>query len=122
LAKLHQGNREAREAEPSFCPSPLPLFDPPLASKPAGRKPRRKAPSSPQELALHVYWSAGLEGHVLGSLAAETINLDEQRALRELQILEYQVQEAAARLLDEVWRINLRGTAHDENLAPHLAA
>ena len=121
MAELHRQDHEDG-AERHVRPYTLPLFDPPLGPPRAPGLRRRRMLSSPRELALHIYWSAGLEGHALGSLAAETTNRDEQTVLRELQRLEYEVKETAASLLSEVWQVKLPGGGSDEDGGAELAA
>ena len=84
----------------------LPLFGngtSPLAAPP--RRPRM----SPLDLALHVYWWAGLEAHALGAAAVTAVLPSERRALGALQQLDLTRKETARRLLEGVWEI---GRAH----------
>ena len=120
MAEL-DGDATNDEAQQPNRPFTLPLFDRPfLPTGAATRGQRRGEPSSPLDIVLHIYWSAGLEGHALGSRAAETTNPDEQRALRELQTVEYELKEAAARLLMEVWQLRLPGGGDGENVGERL--
>ena len=123
LAELHGLEADDREKAGRYRAFTLPLFDP--ATEPQrALTPRHRRPSlsSPREQALHIYWSAGLEGHALGSLALATPHPDERRALRELQGLEYEVKEAAARLLRDVWQLHLPRATRDEEWLTESAA
>jgi hypothetical protein len=122
LPELDRQDREEPGMDLHPRPFTLPLFDPPLRIVGPRSNGRPPSPSAPRDLALHVYWSAGLEGHALGSLASEASDRDEERALRELQSLEYEVKEAAARLLGEVWQLKLPGAVGDESSEAELPA
>jgi hypothetical protein len=116
LVDLHRQDREERDTGLQRPPFTLPLFDQLPGPTPGSiAKRRRRTPSSPQQFALHIYWSASLEGHALGAVAGETTKPDEQSALRELQTLEYELKEAAARLLHTVWQLRMPSSGPDED-------
>jgi hypothetical protein len=61
-------------------------------------------------MALHIYWSSGVEAHALGALAARTELPDQRRALTELQQMEERQKALAAYLLETIWRIKVPGS------------
>jgi hypothetical protein len=86
----------------------LPLFGGKLSELPSGQSASLRRFSTPMELALHIYWSAGVEAHALGALALQTVYPDQRRALLQLQGLEERRKALAARLLEQVWRVTLQ--------------
>jgi hypothetical protein len=60
-----------------------------------------------KDLALHVYWSASVDSHVLALAAMRTEYPDQRRALLELRTREEELKETAHRLLEQVWRISI---------------
>src|SRR5436853_538831 len=95
----------------------LPLFEvAPSALGPPSRSRRKE--QRPLDLVLHIYWSASIEAHALGSLAARTPYPDQARALSELRRLEEQRKEVAAQILETIWRVKLpAATTHPEHEA-----
>ena len=91
----------------------LPLFGeaPRGPAGPTLLKPRRGP--TPLELVLHVYWSAALEAHALGSAATQTPYPDQRRALLELQRIGEERKELAARLLEDIWLVSLPAASRD---------
>jgi len=88
----------------------LPLFD--KEDRPAEGAPQaRRKQRSALEQTLHVYWSAGVEGHALGALARRAAYADEQRALLQLQRMEEDRKALAATLLQTIWRVELPGSS-----------
>jgi hypothetical protein len=77
----------------------LPLFETPTIPPQAARSVNRRKEQSPLNLVLHIYWSAGLEAHALGAMAARAPYPDQQRALWELQKVEDERKGRAARVL-----------------------
>src|SRR6266513_585940 len=71
---------------------------------------RHKEERSPLDQVLHVYWSASVEAHVLEALARTAAYPDERRALLELQRIEEERKDLAARILETVWRVHLPGS------------
>jgi hypothetical protein len=62
-------------------------------------------------MALHIYWSSGVDAHALGALAARTELPDQRRALADLQRMEERQKALAAHLLETIWRIKVPGSA-----------
>jgi len=91
----------------------LPLFDSDQGQDDVVKKARTSQPG-PRDLLLHIYWSAGLEAHALGAAAASTPYLDQRRALVELQELEMDCQDRAARTLLTQSGISLPGAPRDQ--------
>jgi hypothetical protein len=60
-------------------------------------------------LAIQTYWAAAGRAWSLGTLAAQTLDANEQGALRELMAGEELRRDQAVRLLAEVWDIKLGG-------------
>lgn len=58
-------------------------------------------------LALHVYWSASVELHSLGSATERAEHPDERKALLALCNLERQRKRLARELLAQVWRVQI---------------
>ena len=85
----------------------LPLFETATGSPQGIRSVSRRKEQSPLNLVLHIYWSAGLEAHALGAMAARAPYPDQQRALWELQKLEEERKELAARSLEAIWQVRL---------------
>jgi hypothetical protein len=104
------------------APLPLSLFGEAAAPGSARSRPRKPLASTPQDLALHIYWSASLEAHALGSLARQTPHPDEQRALGELQRLQQDVKETAACFLAALSDVRLPPASDPDPLADEDSA
>ena len=86
----------------------LPLFtDQPEATAPVLAPAAHPAADEPSMLALHIYWNAAVEAHVLGAAAAMAALPDERAALRALAQAETTCKDLACDLLERVWRIKL---------------
>jgi hypothetical protein len=114
--------RPRRRARSSAGAWTLPLFEP-LASQlpvPASGE-RTNRPARAKELALHVYWSASVESHVLALAAMRAEYPSERRALIEIRAKEEELKETAHRLLAAVWGISI-GAADPSTLRhPHVS-
>ncbi len=94
----------------------LPLFGEPDSTPAAPARLQTRRDPAPLELVLHVYWSAALQAHALGSAASQTRYPDQRRALRELQRLEDR-KELAASLLEAIWLVCLPASSWDRATA-----
>jgi hypothetical protein len=89
----------------------LPLFEREIRSLGAApQMGRHKDERTPLDQVLHVYWSASVEAHALGALARNATYPDERRALLELQRIEEERKDLAARFLETVWGVQLPGS------------
>lgn len=102
-------SRAPRRSPSDDRPQTLPLFGELSRAGPGSRRAPRPGPSKPSDLAMHIYWSASLEAHALGSMALSTPYPDQRRALVELQAMEEQRKGLARLLLERVWDIELPG-------------
>jgi hypothetical protein len=93
----------------------LPLFDSIDGPVNSARMPSGNG-RSPRDLILHVYWSASLEAHALGSAAASNPYRDQRTAMAELQELEMDCQDLAAHKLQALWGISLPGAPRGDSV------
>ena len=85
----------------------LPLFEDCPASVEAPGRPAPPPDRIVLDQILHVYWSAGVEAHVLAALARKTPFPDERDALLQLLRLDEQRKALAAKFLETIWRVSL---------------
>ena len=98
------GTRSRSESTPDAWT--LPLFETGTGQITGhGPNPQSHRPAKAKELALHVYWSASVESHVLALAAMRAEYPDERRALLEIRAKEEDVRETAHRLLATLWHI-----------------
>jgi hypothetical protein len=102
--------RAQRDRDNRAAPYTLPLFDGEVSGRRRYLTSARRLFSTPLEMALHIYWSSGVEAHALGALAARTELPDQRRALTELQQMEERQKALAAYLLETIWRIKVPGS------------
>lgn len=109
ISALDSRKRSRPPSRPASPPArTLPLFaDPGELFRPPARAKPANSPNEAQELALHVYWSASVESHVLALAAMRAEYPSERRALLDLRRDQETLKATAHRVLEQVWGISI---------------